>query len=83
MAQGNYLGMIWKEVLLRRTYASRIPFNSEITIGDKLPRVHNTILECCFRPNEHLLYDSYRDNLVKRVVSQDNPTDVPKWSFGT
>lgn len=64
-------------------YASRIPFNSEITIGDKLLRVYNEVLECRFRPEEQLLYDSYRNSLVTRVVKKDSPRQPFKWSFGT
>lgn len=51
---GSRLRQIWKECLIRRTYASKIPSDDGPTIGESLPRISASVIEPQFTAVEHM-----------------------------
>lgn len=78
--QGRRLGQIWKECLIRRTYQSRMPFDSATTIGESLPRLHTMTYEVSISVMQQAIYDKLHNRVVKKLVYRNKRGKIV-WSF--
>ena len=81
--QGTCFAMVWERNLIRRTYASRIPFDNPKTIGDRLPRVYPLVIETELREDEYETCAAREEMLLQRLIYKDRRTGKPKRSFAT
>ena len=79
---GYRMRKVWELCLIRRTYASHVPFSNQLTIGDALPKVHTSVYETAFNPAEQLQYDAIALELMPKLVRKDQKTKRTRWSFG-
>ena len=79
--QGRYMNMVWKNCLLRRTHASRIPFNSSKTIGDDLPRVRAALLDCKWVGDEGEAYRRLEQEETSKMIITKKGKKRLQWSF--
>lgn len=66
----HYLSQVWKKCFLRRTYTSRIPFNTGRQIGAEIPPMHTTCLETSFTMEEQKQYDPLRQMLQAQLAKR-------------
>lgn len=50
--KGAHLAKLWKRVLLRRTFSSRVPFHHGKNIGAQLPRVQAALINFTHTPDD-------------------------------
>ena len=80
--QGSRLRKIWKECLIRRTHASRIPFDAEDTIASKLPALHPVVIVCPLPEEEQAAYNSFEESVRKKLIVKDEKTQKPRFNNG-
>lgn len=61
VGQGRYLKKLFKHILLRRQHSSKLPFDSDVTIGQNLPRIHSVMVNCRYKPDELKRYKDIED----------------------
>ena len=79
--KGQWLTMLFSVILLRRSHASRLPFNSPTTIGENLPRVNVMSVRCKMTDSERDLHMVREDRLLQKLTSKGASTRHSKWSF--
>lgn len=65
---GFYLQKIWKQCLLRRTYASKNPQNHLMAIGESLPKLFTRCIVSHFSPAEKKEYDTFAANPLRKLA---------------
>lgn len=72
--QGARIAQVWRNCLIRRTNASRVPFDSQSTIGDCLPRIHSTVVNCCYTVEEQVKYEVVEKDLLGKLIDKNAHT---------
>ena len=67
--QGTRLTRIWKELIIRRTPQSRIPFDNDVKIINSLSRVKIIIISCLFIEEEKKIYNAINNTLIEKLLS--------------
>lgn len=78
--KGRWLAQVYKATLLRRTYASRIPFDNPVTIGHMLPRLQTFQVSCEMSVAEKKEYDDIEDSFRHKLI--EGTKKALKWNFG-
>ncbi|KAG8528913.1 uncharacterized protein KY384_006602 [Bacidia gigantensis] len=77
--QGNRLAMVFRQCLLRRTYASKVPFYTGEPIGSRMPRVQSFIIVCNMTPAEKQTYDRFDTEASSGLITGKEKL---KWNLG-
>lgn len=78
--QGNILSLVWKEVMIRRTYYSSMvthPDGTRHVIGNLLPKCTPIRVTIKSSNNNNKLYASAAEPLLKNLISTDEETSMP------
>ena len=67
--------------MIRRTYSSRIPFNTGPTIGSKLPKVYAVMIKCVYDEKERKRYNELADELTGALLIPGSAQRKVKWSL--
>lgn len=65
---GFYLQKVWRQCLLRRTYASKNPQNHQVVIGESLPKLFTRCIVSHFSPAEKKEYDTFAANPLRKLA---------------
>ena len=63
------MAKIWKQLVIRRTPQSRIPFRTGDKIAGSLPRVKGAIVSCAFNEKEQKWYDKKENAYTGKLLS--------------
>jgi hypothetical protein len=66
---GYYLGMIWEQCMIRRTYASPNPQYPEQKIGDSIAHLFSRRIVCRFNMNEEKKYEAISALSYKKLIT--------------
>jgi hypothetical protein len=70
--QGERLGMIFEQCLIRRSLTSRIPFRTGPRVGEDIPPSHHVIIDCPMTPDEEKNYADMTPILYRKLVTRKN-----------
>lgn len=86
MTRGVRLAKVWRYLLLRRIFFSRISFDEGRMIGENLSRVQGALINCSHTGEEHVMYQRLEDELTHKLIIAGSTSDVqkkPRWSLAT
>ena len=79
--KGFRLAKLWKQMIIRRTPQSLIPFGTGRKIADSLPRVKASIINCSFNEKEHVWYKEKENKLTGELLVPGQGKKAAKWSL--
>lgn len=78
------LRQVLSQIMIRRTYASRIPFDIGKPIGSLVPDVHTVTIHCPFTEEEEEIYRAWYTQEFQKLVRSNPRSNRPAlWDWGT
>ena len=77
----SWLSQIFKKMLLKRTHASRLPFDIRRRIGQNLPRCQAYQIKCRLSQTKFQTYQAMKAKLLKNLSQTNARVRKSKWSF--